>query len=197
MMDVFLALFFEFFKTGLFAVGGGLATLPFLYNIAEKYTWLDAANMSDMIAVSESTPGPIGVNMATYCGYNAGYTLGGVASGIVGGIVATLALVLPSVIVILIIARVLDKFKNSTLVDNAFKGLRPAVCGLIAAAALSVFLSACFNIDAFDKTSDIASVFDIKALILFVIIFVFNRKVKLHPIFVIIPSAIVGILLKM
>ena len=138
-MNVIFALIYEFFKTGLFAVGGGLATLPFLYDIASRYAWLDISIMSDMIAISESTPGPIGVNMATYCGYNAGFSAGGIGLGILSGLSATLALVLPSLITILIVARILDKFQSSTLVDNAFKGLRPVVCGLIASAALSVF----------------------------------------------------------
>lgn len=196
-MNVIFALIYEFFKTGLFAVGGGLATLPFLYDIASRYDWLDASVMSDMIAVSESTPGPIGVNMATYCGYNAGYAVGGIGLGIVSGIVATLSLVFPSVVVIIIVARMLDKFQNSTVVDNSFKGLRPAVCGLIAAAALSVFVSACLDVDAFKAAHSAANLFDIKALVLFVLLFAINKKFKLHPIFIIIPAAIAGVIFKM
>ncbi len=190
-------LIYEFFKTGLFAVGGGLATLPFLYDIASRYDWLSANMMPDMIAVSESTPGPIGVNMATYCGYNAGFEDGGIALGILSGIAATLALVLPSLIIIIIVARVLDKFQNSVLVDHAFGGLRPAVCGLIAAAAVNVFAGACINTELYESTRAISDLFDIKALILFAVLFVINKKFKLHPIFIIIPAAIAGILIKM
>ena len=196
-MNVYLALIYEFFKTGLFAIGGGLATLPFLYDIADKYDWLEASIMPDMIAVSESTPGPIGVNMATYCGYNAGYTVGGIAGGIFGGIIATLALVLPSLIIIMIVAKILDKFQSSSLVTNGFKGLRPAVCGLIATSALSVFSAACLEPDIYEKTKELLDMVDIKALIMFVALFIVNKKFKLHPICIIIPSAILGIFLKM
>lgn len=196
-MNVIFALIYEFFKTGLFAVGGGLATLPFLYDIASRYAWLDISIMSDMIAISESTPGPIGVNMATYCGYNAGFLSGGIGLGILSGLSATLALVLPSLITILIVARILDKFQSSTLVDNAFKGLRPAVCGLIASAALSVFSSACLEVDLYKVSGSFASLFDIKALVLFALLFAVNKKIKLHPVFIIIPAAIAGIIFGM
>lgn len=196
-MNVIFALIYEFFKTGLFAVGGGLATLPFLYDIASRYAWLDISIMSDMIAISESTPGPIGVNMATYCGYNAGFSSGGIGLGILSGLSATLALVLPSLITILIVARILDKFQSSTLVDNAFKGLRPAVCGLIASAALSVFSSACLEVDLYKVSGSFASLFDIKALVLFALLFAVNKKIKLHPVFIIIPAAIAGIIFGM
>ena len=128
----FLHLFIEFFKTGLFAIGGGLATIPFLEDIARRYTWFTTEQLTDMIAISESTPGPIGVNMATYAGYQAGYAEGGVLLGILGGLVATLSLVLPSVIVILIIAGFLEKFKENKLVKNTFYCLRPAVIGMLA-----------------------------------------------------------------
>lgn len=196
-MNVIFALIYEFFKTGLFAVGGGLATLPFLYDIASRYAWLDISIMSDMIAISESTPGPIGVNMATYCGYNAGFSSGGIGLGILSGLSATLALVLPSLITILIVARILDKFQSSTLVDNAFKGLRPAVCGLIASAALSVFSSACLEVDLYKVSGSFVSLFDIKALVLFALLFAVNKKIKLHPVFIIIPAAIAGIIFGM
>jgi len=196
-MNVIFALVYEFFKTGLFAVGGGLATLPFLYDIASRYDWLDISIMSDMIAISESTPGPIGVNMATYCGYNAGFSAGGIGLGILAGLSATLALVLPSLVTILIVARILDKFQKSSLVDNAFKGLRPAVCGLIASAALSVFSSACLEVDLFEASGSFSSLIDFKALVLFALLFAVNKKSKLHPVLIIIPAAIVGIIFEM
>ena len=99
---IYLRLFFEFFKTGLFAVGGGMATLPFLYDMADKTHWFTSAQLADMIAVSESTPGPLGVNMATYVGFS--------VSGIPGGIIATLGLVCPAVVIIIIISKFLNKF---------------------------------------------------------------------------------------
>ncbi len=109
---IFLQLFWEFFKTGLFSIGGGLATLPFLKAISLKYPWFTPNDLLDMIAVSESTPGPIGVTTATYAGFR--------AAGIPGAITATVSLILPSVIIIILVSRVLNKFRNSPLVKNAF-----------------------------------------------------------------------------
>ena len=120
---IYLQLFYEFFKTGLFAVGGGLATLPFLYDMADRTGWFTRTQLADMLAVSESTPGPIGVNMATYVGY--------VTRGIPGAIVSTLGLVTPSVIVILIIAAFLKAFRHNRYVEAAFYGLRPASTAMV------------------------------------------------------------------
>ena len=127
---IYLQLFYEFFKTGLFAVGGGLATLPFLYDMADRTGWFTRPQLADMLAVSESTPGPIGVNMATYVGF--------VTCGIPGAIISTLGLVTPSVIVILIIAAFLKAFRHNRYVEAAFYGLRPASTAMVAAAGLSV-----------------------------------------------------------
>ena len=111
---IFLRLFFEFFKTGLFSIGGGLATIPFLQDMGEATGWFTNQELTTMIAVSESTPGPMGVNMATYVGYHMGCnTVLGPAGGILGAVIATLGLVAPSIIVILIIARFLQKFRHS------------------------------------------------------------------------------------
>lgn len=120
----------EFFKTGLFSVGGGLATLPFLYEMADRYPWFTRSQLSDMIAVSESTPGPMGVNMATFAGYT--------TAGIPGAILATFSLVLPSILVILIVARFLRKFQDSKIIQRVLGGLRPASVGLIAAAGFGI-----------------------------------------------------------
>ena len=120
----------EFFKTGLLSVGGGLATLPFLYEMADRYPWFTWAQLGDMIAVSESTPGPMGVNMATYAGYT--------AFGVPGAVLATFSLVLPSILVILIVSRFLQLFQDSVLVKRILSGLRPASVGLIAAAGFGI-----------------------------------------------------------
>ena len=112
---LYLQLFWEFFKTGLFAIGGGMATLPFLYDMADKTGWFTRAQLADMIAVSESTPGPIGVNMATYVGFLTG--------GVPGAVTATVGLIAPSVIVILIVAAFLQAFRDSKYVAGAFYGL--------------------------------------------------------------------------
>ena len=127
---IYLRLFWEFFKTGLFSVGGGLATLPFIYDMSDRTGWFTYQQIADMVAVSESTPGPIGVNTATYVGY--------ITGGVPGALVATLGLVTPAVICILIIASCLKKFRENRFVDHAFYGLRPASAALIAAAGFSV-----------------------------------------------------------
>ena len=138
---IYLQLFWEFFKTGLFAVGGGMATIPFLYQISDKTGWFTHTDLANMIAVGESTPGPIGVNMATYVGFVTGIKDGGIMTAILGAVVATIGLVTPSVIVILIVAAILKSFRNNRYVNSAFYGLRPASTGLIAAAGISVLLS--------------------------------------------------------
>ena len=133
-MDLLLSLYWEFFKTGLFAVGGGLATLPFLQNMAVSTGWFTTAQLADMIAVSESTPGPLGINTATYVGFT--------TAGVPGAVVATLGLASPSIIIILVVAAFLKAFRDSRTVQDVFYGLRPASMGLIAASGLSVVLMA-------------------------------------------------------
>ena len=182
----FLLLFYEFFKIGLFSVGGGLATIPFLYDLASRHPeWYTAKDVADMIAISESTPGPIGVNMATYAGYQ--------TEGILGGIVATLGLIAPAIIVIFIVAKILDAFKDSKYVKGAFYGLRPASIGLILAALFGVVKIALINLDA--KT--VGGFFNVKAIILAVCLFVLQKVFKkLHPIALIGIAAVVGIVFK-
>lgn len=197
---VYLLLFYEFFKTGLFAIGGGLATLPFLYEIADKYTWFDEAMLSDMIAISESTPGPIGVNMATYAGYNAGAYVDGVPGGILGAFVATVGLITPSIIVILIVAQFLKRFKESRLVQDVFYTLRPAVTGLIACACFTTMSGSLFFPEAFgsfQQFSDVFNVFSLPAILLFaVLLFGILKFKKVHPVVFIAIAAVVGIVLQ-
>ncbi len=187
---ILLRLFWEFFKTGLFAVGGGMATLPFLYDMAEKTGWFTAGQLADMIAVSESTPGPIGVNMATYVGFH--------TAGIPGAVIATLGLITPEVIIILLIARVLERFRQNKLVDAAFYGLRPCSVGLIAAAGLLVVKVAMFHFETFKESGISMELFNWKALALAAVLLVLTRWVKplkkLHPIFFILGSALVGVI---
>lgn len=188
----YLHLFIEFFKAGLFAIGGGLATIPFLQDIARRYNWFTEAELTDMIAVSESTPGPIGINMSTYAGYRAGFAEGGVLTGILGGIVATLSLVLPSIIVILIIAGFLQKFKENKFVKNTFYALRPAVIGMLAVTLLGVALPIFFDFSA----TAFLEIVNLKAIALFGLILFGILKFKKHPILYIGIGALVGILLK-
>ena len=189
-MMLYLRLFWEFFKTGLFAVGGGMATLPFLYSMSDATGWFTHAQLADMIAVSESTPGPIGVKMATYVVFS--------TAGIPGAVVATLGLITPSVIIILIIARVLAAFRQNKVVDAAFYGLRPCSVGLIAAAGLLVVKIALFDFDLYQQTGVLMNVFNWKAIILAAVLIVLTRYVKplkkLHPVFFILGSAAVGAL---
>ena len=186
---ILLQLFFEFFKTGLFAVGGGMATLPFLYDISARTGWYTTEMLADMIAVSESTPGPIGVNMATYVGF--------VTAGIPGAIIATLGLITPSIIIILLIARALKAFRENPYVEAGFYGLRPCSVGLIAAAGFLVIKLALFNTELYQASGKLIDLFDFKAIALAAVLLVCTRYVKklkgLHPIFFILASAVVGI----
>ena len=167
---IYLQLFWEYFKAGLFAVGGGMATIPFLYEISDRTGWFTHRDLANMLAVSESTPGPIGVNMATYVGYVTGMKEGGVMSAILGALTASIGLVMPSLIVILIVAAMLKRFKNSPLVQKTFYGLRPASTGLIAAAGLSVAISNLFD--------EAASSVNWKGCILAVVLWVLTNKVS-------------------
>ncbi len=187
---LYLRLFWEFFKTGLFSVGGGMATLPFLYDMSAKTGWFSTAQLADMIAVSESTPGPIGVNMATYVGFS--------TAGVLGAVIATLGLITPSIVVILLIARVLHAFRQNRYVDAAFYGLRPCSVGLIAAAGLLVVKIALFNVELFHSTGAFLDLLRPKALLLAALLLVLTNAVKatkkLHPIIFILSSAVLGVL---
>ena len=196
-MMLYLRLFFEFFKTGLFAVGGGMATIPFLYDMAATTGWFTEQDLINMIAVGESTPGPIGVNMATYVGYVTGGTQGGIAGGILGAVTATLGLVTPSVVVILMIAAFLKSFRNNRYVNDAFYGLRPASTGLIASAGIGIAVKNFFTVE--ESWSFVAV--NWSALALFALLWMLTNRVKkvkdLHPLVFILGSAAVGILFQM
>lgn len=189
---IYLRLFIEFFFTGLFSVGGGLATLPFLYDMSERTGWFTSSQLADMIAVSESTPGPIGVNMATYVGYTTG--------GIPGAIIATLGLICPAIVIIMLIAKVLEQFRQNKIVDSVFYGLRPCSVALIASAGFLVIKIALFNIEKFAASGVLMSLFNFKAIALAAVLLVLTRWVKqtkdLHPIVFIGLSALVGIIFK-
>ena len=195
----FLLLFWEFFKTGLLAIGGGMATVPFLQDIAARTGWYTMGQLADLIAVSESTPGPLGVNMATYVGYTVGSGELGVFGGILGAVISTLGLIFPSVVIILVIAYFLDKFRSSRTVQDTMYGLRPASVALISAAGVSILLIAVFGVSDVYHIGDIT--FDWRSIALFLAVFVLTRYVprlkKLHPVCFIAVSALVGIALGM
>lgn len=184
-MGALLKLFWEFFKTGLFSIGGGMATVPFLKRIGESTGWYTDADLMNMLAVSESTPGPIGINMATYVGFT--------VKGVLGSLAATVGEVTPSVIIVFIIAGALAKFRNSKYVSNALYGIRPASTGLIGAAGLSVIVTVLFTVKGSFGVNP-------GGLILAILLFIFTNYVKktkkLHPIIFIAVSAAAGIILK-
>ena len=193
---IFLRLFYEFFKVGLFSVGGGLATLPFLRHLGEVTGWFSAADLANMVAVSESTPGAMGINMATYVGFTIGGQSGLPGGNIVGAVIATLGLVAPSILVILIIAKFLQKFRQSRVVDGVFSGLRPASTGLIAAAGLSVAQIALLTGAAWTGWNSLTAIINWKGVILAAAVFIcmqVKALKKLHPIVYIAAAAVIGV----
>lgn len=186
---ILIRLFFEFLKIGMFSVGGGMATLPFLYDMADETGWCTYSQIADMLAVSESTPGPIGINMATYVGYTIG--------GIPGALVATFGIILPGIILVIIVTSILDKFRNNLYVEGAFYGLRPASTALITSAGLLVAKITFLNLDIYKASGAIADLLNYKAAIFAIILLIFTRWVKqtkdLHPAIFIGISAVVGI----
>ncbi len=183
---IYLSLFWEFLKIGLFAVGGGMATLPFLRELSVRTGWFSQDLITDMIAISESTPGPIGINMATYVGCN--------IAGLFGGFIATMGELLPSVIIVIIISKSLERFRNAKAVGDAFYGLRPAVTGLIAAAGISVAQVAMLQLELYKETNSLLNLMDWKKLLLFIVMFIGIRKLKWHPVVYIAISAVVGLI---
>lgn len=185
-MNNVLLLIYEFFKTGLFAIGGGPATIPFLMDMANKRPWFSMAELSDMIAISESTPGPVGINMATYAGFK---TL-----GVGGGIIATLALTIPSIVIILIIAKFLEGFQENKYVKAVFSGIKPAVTALIAVAVLNIFKVSLFDISDGALSPRIASM--IIGVVIYVLLQVTKKK-KIHPALWFLVAALVGIIFRL
>lgn len=178
---IYLLLFLEFMKVGAFALGGGPATLPFLNELTEKYDWFSKSELTNFIAVSESTPGPLGVNMATYAGYNTG--------GVLGGLVATFGLILPSLILIMLIAKFLSNFNQNKLVRGIFYGIRPAVTAMIAVAVVELWQIGLLT------GADGTFAVQWPLLILCVVVFgllQIKKLGKLHPIAWILGAAVVG-----
>jgi len=167
-------LFYEFFRIGLFAIGGGMVTIPFLFDLTKKFDWFTAEELTNMIAVSQSTPGPVGVNMATYAGFQ--------AAGVGGGIIATLGLVLPSVIIVILVSKLLCRCAENQLVCEVMAAVRPAVVALILQAGFELFKLSVMNL--FDA---------IFALAFFVMIYFYKKS----PIFYIILAAICGVVLEL
>lgn len=181
-MKTMILLFLEFMKIGFIAVGGGPATLPYLMELTDKYDWYTMEDLTNMIAVSESTPGPLGLNMSTYAGFN---TL-----GLFGGLVSTLGLVIPSLIIIILIAKFLENFNENKYVKGAFAGIRPAVAAIILVSVLKVCRVSLFSI------ADGVYTPEIKTIVLCIIVFALLQVKKLqkyHPGFWLLFAAIVGL----
>lgn len=182
---IYLLLFYEFFKIGLFTIGGGMAALPFLYDLAGRYDWFTAAEVTDMIAISQSTPGPIGINMATFVGYT--------TAGVAGSLLATAAVILPECIIVLAVARVLGRFKQNRLVEAGFYGIRPAVAALITVALVTVMQVTLVNWPAFWPGLHFAAV-DWRAVLLFAVALFAMLRWKKNPILYIVAGAVLGLL---
>lgn len=170
---IYLLLFWEFFQIGLFAVGGGLVTVPFLFDLSEEYGWFSAQELTDMIAVSQSTPGPIGINMATFAGFK--------TAGILGSLVATLSEVLPSMVVVYFIAKIMAEWRENVYVNKVLAGIRPAVMALILFAGWDIAK---------------VTITDYKTAAILFILLIAMRLYKTSAIFYIIISAIIGIVFK-
>lgn len=181
---LYLLLFWEFLKTGLFSIGGGLATIPFLMEMSDKHGWFTQEALSNMIAVSESTPGPIGINMATYVGFT--------TAGALGSLIATTALVLPSLVIIMVIAGFLEKFRENRLVQDSFYCLRPAVIGMLIVSLTSMVSPLLINF----AGNGFFEIFNIKAIALFALLLFGILKFKKHPIVYIAIGAVAGIIFK-
>lgn len=197
---IYLQLFWEFLQIGIFAVGGGMATIPFLQHLSESTGWFPPSLITDMVAISESTPGPIGINMATYVGFTVG--------GVPGAVIATLGEVTPSIIVILIVAVILRGFRDNVYVDRAFYGLRPASTGLIGAACAAVVLEVLTGVETAAGEGSLVKTFRLgegglagllnwRGLLLAALLLALTNWVKptkkLHPIVFIALSAVVGV----
>lgn len=133
MLKLLSQLFLQFFHVGVFSFGGGYATLPFLYDIADKFHWYSAKQLTDMLAISSITPGPVGVNVATFAGFT--------TAGILGSLVATTAIILPSYIIVTIVFKVIDKFRTNRNIKGAIRGLKPAGCALLSAVGVKLLFT--------------------------------------------------------
>ena len=169
---IYLHLFLEFFKIGLFSFGGGYATIPFLYHISQVYNWYSLDELTQMVAVASITPGPVGINVATYAGLK--------SAGILGSALATLAEMLPSLVLVIIVSKLLRKFSDNFYVKALIQTLKPISCGLLTSVAIGLI------------TPELK---DVKALILIGLLLIFSWKSKRDPLFYILISAVAGILL--
>ena len=188
---IFLKLFWTFFKIGLFGFGGGYGMLSLIQmETVHNHHWLTSAEFTNIVAISQMTPGPIGINSATYCGFTAIHNMGmGNALSLLGSLVATFSLVLPSFVLMILISKMFMRYMKARVVQSVFDGLRPAVVGLLAAATIMLL-----NKENFGSPVDTTWQFIISVL-LFAATFYGTLFVKINPIKMIGYSAIAGLLL--
>lgn len=187
-MSIYLKLFIEFAKIGLFTFGGGMATIPFLQDLAVRTGWFTLRQLTDFIAISESTPGPMAINMATYAGFTTG--------GVLGGCVATFGVIFPALVITTVVAGFLDRFRTNEYVNNAFYGLRACVIALIGYAFMSIVKVSLLNSGT--SLSDLSTLFNYRAVLIFIVMLVLTNLKKLdkvHPVAFLALSAVMGIML--
>lgn len=186
-MEILIKLIIEFFIIGFFSYGGGLAVLVLLQERVLNLGWMSLKEFADIIAISQSTPGPLAINLATFVGFFQG--------GVSGAFLASIAVVIPGVVFSMIIGRFMEHFDENERVQGVLKGLRAVVIGLVATAILNIALVTIFDIDSFKKTGSLLSFFDIKACIAMAVFFVFSFKFRKSPALLIVAGGAVGILL--
>lgn len=185
MIKLYFLLFYEFLKIGVFAIGGGYAALPFLFYLQEKYNWFSIDELTNMIAVSNITPGPIGINMATYTGFT--------TAGFIGSIISTFSIVFIPFIITISMIKLFSKFQACSASNNIFKGLRPASCALLA----SIGLKLLYDTIIYQKEEWSSPIqIDYKALILFIVLIIPFSLIKKNPLLAIIAGSLGGIILK-
>lgn len=188
-MKLYFLLYFEFFKIGLFSLGGGYATLPFLYHMSEQYHWFSSVELTQMLAISSITPGPVGLNVATYAGFK--------TAGIIGSIIATSAIMMPSYFMVVAISKMLKKFRNNFFVESALYALRPATAAMIGAVSIRLFKDCVIRSMSFNSFSfaKITSFLDIKAIVLIICLFIFSFYYKKDPLIFLLIGSVAGIIM--
>lgn len=197
---IYLLLFWEYFKIGLFTIGGGYAMLPMVIQVVQKHQWLTNDQLYNFIGVAESTPGPFAINLATFVGTMVGNEQFGFWGGVLGAVVATFAVVLPSLVIIVIVSKLLEQFKSSKYVQGALYGIRPVVVGLVLSAMIGIATNVVLpNVDLTNIPSSNVTPFNWVSLVMMCAFLPLSRlKIKgkkVHPIFMILLSAGLGVLL--
>lgn len=187
-MNNILLLAFEYFKIGSVAIGGGYTVIPFLYYLVDKYKWFDVAEITQMIAVSNLTPGPIGINMATFVGIKVG--------GIWGAVLTTITFMIPSFIIVCALSKFLKKNKENVYINHIMYGLRPAAVALISVAGLKIMNTTVFELQKFKNTHNIFDFISLKAFLLLSAFFIIGMKLKKNPMILIAIAIVTGLVIK-